>query len=125
MKSPCPCGLPATYSACCGRYHAGAAAPTPEALMRSRYSAFALGLGDYLLASWHASTRPADLDVITPPQPKWIGLQILGAALQDESHGTVHFIARCRVGGRAERLEEISRFVREEGRWYYVDGAIA
>lgn len=125
MKTPCPCGLPATYAACCGRYHAGAPAPTPEALMRSRYSAFALGFGDYLLATWHVTTRPGDLDVMTPPQPKWIGLKIVSTATQDATHGTVHFIARCRVGGRAERLEETSRFVREDGRWYYVDGEIA
>lgn len=124
MKHACPCGLPAAYEQCCGRYHAGEAAPTPEALMRSRYSGFALGLNHYLLASWHASTRPAELDVSTPPQPKWIGLKIVTSALQDAAHGTVHFIARYRVGGRAERLEEQSRFVREDGRWYYVDGDI-
>lgn len=123
--APCPCGLPGTLADCCGRFHAGAAAPTPEALMRSRYSAFALGLGDYLQATWHASTRPATLDVSTPPQPKWIGLKVVASALQDDTHGTVHFIARCRVGGRAERLEETSRFVKEDGRWYYLDGDIA
>lgn len=93
--------------------------------MRSRYSAFALSLGDYLHITWHTSTRPADLDVSTPPQPKWIGLKIVSHALQDEAHGTVHFIARYRVGGRAERLEETSRFVLEAGRWYYLDGDIA
>jgi len=90
--------------------------------MRSRYSAFALGLADYLLSTWHASTRPAELDVSTPPQPKWIGLKVIATGQQDDTHGTVHFIARCRIGGRAERLEEISRFVRTDGRWYYVDG---
>jgi len=93
--------------------------------MRSRYSAFALGLGEYLHATWHASTYPADLDVSTAPQPKWIGLKIVSTALQDEAHATVHFIARYRVGGRAERLEETSRFVLEDGRWYYLDGDIA
>ncbi|GAB2893629.1 hypothetical protein GCM10027046_23270 [Uliginosibacterium flavum] len=93
--------------------------------MRSRYSAFALGLGDYLRATWHASSCPTDLDVSTPPQPKWIGLKIAAVAQQDETHATVHFIARCRVGGRAERLEENSRFVLEDGRWYYLDGDIA
>jgi SEC-C motif-containing protein len=116
--------LPAAYALCCGRYHAGLSAPTPEALMRSRYSAFALGLGEYLQTSWHSSTRPAELDVSTPPQPKWIGLQIVSHAVQDDTHGTVHFIARYRSGGRAERLEEISRFVLEDGRWAYVDGDI-
>lgn len=92
--------------------------------MRSRYSAFVLGLESYLLTSWHPSTRPAELDVSTPPQPKWIGLKVLDKAMQDAEHGTVHFLARCRVGGKAERLEENSRFVRENGRWYYLDGDI-
>lgn len=92
--------------------------------MRSRYSAFALGLGGYLLETWHASTRPPELDIDTPPQPKWIGLQILDAAMQDASHGTVHFVARCRVGGKAHRQEENSRFVCEDGRWYYLDGVV-
>jgi len=93
--------------------------------MRSRYSAFALGLEDYLRASWHVSSCPKDLDLHTPPQPKWISLKIIASTLQDVDHGTVHFIATCRVGGRAERLEEISRFLHESGRWYYLDGEIA
>ncbi|MDQ7988696.1 MAG: YchJ family metal-binding protein [Candidatus Dactylopiibacterium sp.] len=120
----CPCGLPATYRDCCGRLHAGAPAASAEALMRSRYSAFALGLADYLRTSWHASTRPATLE-LAPPQPKWIGLKIVATRALDTDHASVHFIARCRVGGRAERLEETSRFVREHGHWYYVDGDIA
>ncbi|MEC5398822.1 YchJ family protein [Uliginosibacterium sp. H1] len=119
-KQPCPCGLPATYAACCGRYHGGETAPTPEALMRSRYSAYALGIDSYLLSTWHASTRPAELG--GDGSPKWIGLRVLSSALQDDHHGTVDFEARCRIGGRAERLREHSRFVREDGRWYYVDG---
>lgn len=93
--------------------------------MRSRYSAFALGLEDYLLATWHASTRPAALGLKEGPQPKWIGLKVIAGAQQDADHGTVHFVARCRIGGKAERLEETSRFVREDGRWYYVDGDLA
>ena len=120
LKSACPCGSSADYSDCCGRWHLGAAAPTPEALMRSRYSAYALGLADYLLETWHPSTRPAPLEI--DASVKWIGLQILSTILQDESHGRVEFLARCRIGGRAERMHENSRFVREEGRWYYLDG---
>lgn len=92
--------------------------------MRSRYCAFALGLGNYLLETWHPGTRPADLDVSTPPQPKWIDLQILDTAMQDATHGTVHFVARYRIGGKAHRLEENSRFVCEDGRWYYLDGVV-
>lgn len=117
----CPCGKPLVYAACCGQYHQGAAAPDPECLMRSRYSAYALGLADYLLASWHHTTRPQTLDLDNPPS-KWIGLQIVQTAMQDDTHGTVEFIARCRIQGRAERMHEVSRFVREAGRWYYVDG---
>lgn len=94
--------------------------------MRSRYSAFALGLEDYLLATWHPETRPEKLGLQTEPQPKWIGLQILSCSQEDESHGRVHFVARYRINGRAQRLEESSRFIRDdEGCWYYLDGDIA
>ena len=89
--------------------------------MRSRYSAFVLDLHAYLLASWHASTRPASLE---PPEPglKWLSLDVKRAAQQDADHGTVEFIARSKLGGRAHRLHESSRFVRENGEWLYVDG---
>lgn len=121
-QSQCTCGSPGTYAHCCGQYHDGKPAPTPEALMRSRYSAYALGLNDYLLATWHPSTRPASL-AHDGPAPKWIGLQVLRHAIQDEDHGSVEFVARCRIAGRAERMHETSRFVREDGRWYYLDGS--
>jgi len=81
------------------------------------------GLEDYLLATWHASTRPAALNLGAAPQPKWLGLQVKAQAETGDA-ATVEFVARCRVGGRAQRLHEISRFVREDGRWYYVDGVI-
>ncbi len=121
--SPCPCGNPLPYATCCGRWHAGEAAPTAEALMRSRYSAFVLGLSDYLLDTWHASTRPA---AIEPNEPglKWLGLQVKRHTPLDADHAEVEFIARSKLGGRAHRLHETSRFVREGGRWYYVDGTI-
>jgi SEC-C motif-containing protein len=120
----CPCGLPAPYADCCGRYHAGPLhlqAPDAEALMRSRYSAFVKGLPDYLLATWHASTRPATLEP-DPPGLRWLGLDVRRHASQDADHATVEFVARSKLGGRAQRLHEISRFVREEGRWFYLDG---
>ena len=87
--------------------------------MRSRFSAFALGLNDYLLASWHASTRPASL----PGEPGgvWKGLKIVSAAQQDDA-GTVHFRATCLEQDRWSQLEEQSRFVREQGHWFYLDG---
>lgn len=96
-------------------------APTAEALMRSRYSAFVLDKLPYLLASWHPSTRPVSLEP-NPPDLKWLGLAIKQARDQDADHATVEFVARSRQAGRANRLHEVSRFVREDGRWYYVDG---
>jgi SEC-C motif-containing protein len=122
--APCPCGLPQTYERCCGRWHAGEPAPDAERLMRSRYAAYALGLGDYLLATWQAGTRPETLDVATPPQPKWIGLDVRRHEPAGDT-AIVEFTARYRVGGRAHKLHETSRFVREDGRWYYVDGDLA
>ena len=124
---PCPCGSTLAYAGCCGRWHTEhadggtLAAPTPEALMRSRYSAYVLDLRNYLLASWHAATRPAEL---APPEPglKWLGLALKHTALQDADHGTVEFVARSKLAGRAHRLHETSRFVRENGEWFYVDG---
>ncbi len=115
----CPCGKGPAYADCCGRWHAGQAAPTAEALMRSRYSAFVLGLADYLLATWHPNTRPAELTLES--SIRWLGLEVR-AAHEDGDRATVEFVARSKLGGRAARLHETSRFVREVGRWFYVDG---
>jgi SEC-C motif domain protein len=122
--SACPCGSGQAYAACCGRWHAGAPAPTAEALMRSRYSAFVLGLEPYLLASWHVSTRPESLGLAESAATKWLGLDIRQARLQDENHATVEFVARYRIAGRGHRLHELSRFVCEDGCWFYVDGEV-
>lgn len=121
---PCPCGSGRPYEACCGPFHAGRAAPTAEALMRSRYSAFTLQQADYLLASWHPQSRPERLDLAESPAPKWLGLKILATQMTGPDTATVEFVARCRIGGRASRLHEVSRFERIEGRWYYLDGDI-
>ena len=124
---PCPCGSGQPYDACCGRFHAGALrlqAPDAERLMRSRYSAYVLGLADYLLATWHPGTRPAAIEP-DPPGLKWLGLDVRGHAQQDDDHATVSFVARSKLGGRAHRLQETSRFVREGGRWFYVDGDLS
>lgn len=129
MKKPllaahadCPCGSGQTYANCCGRWHAGytdgAPAPTPEALMRSRYSAYVFGLIDYLLATWHPSTSPGEL--VLPPV-KWLGLDVRYAQAKGDA-GVVEFVARLRENGRGVRLHEVSRFVRKDGRWLYVDG---
>ena len=92
--------------------------------MRSRYSAFVLDLRDYLLATWHASTRPASIDA---PEPglRWLGLEVKGHVAQDPDHATVAFVARSKLGGKAHRLVETSRFVRENGSWFYVDGDVS
>ena len=90
--------------------------------MRSRYSAFVLGRTDYLAATWHASTRPADVAV--DPGTMWLGLEVRQHTVQDADHTEVEFVARYRVAGRGARIHERSRFVREGGRWFYVDGDV-
>lgn len=119
----CPCGSEQRYGACCGPLHDGFAAASAEALMRSRYSAYVLGLKDYLLATWHPRTRAADLNLDTTPPTRWLGLQLRRHQQTGEDSAIVEFVARYRLGGgSAVRLHETSRFVREGGRWYYVDG---
>lgn len=90
--------------------------------MRSRYTAYALGNESYLLNSWHASTRPVSLGLGEEPAPKWIGLKVLRHEQQDDAHAVVEFVARYKVNGRAFKLQESSRFVKENGRWFYIDG---
>lgn len=126
----CPCGrrdaagrvLP--YARCCGPYvedFDGTPAPDAEALMRSRYSAFVLERAAYLLATWHTSKRPSQLTF--DPGVKWLGLEVREHQPIDATHAEVEFVARQRdQSGRAVRLHERSRFVREDGRWYYLDG---
>lgn len=99
------------------------AAPDAEALMRSRYTAFVLGDSGYLLATWHPDTRPDALPL--DPAQQWLGLQVKAHLPIDATHAEVAFVARSRdASGRASRLVEHSRFVREGGRWYYVDGRL-
>ena len=121
MKEACPCGRSAAFAACCGRY-IGTQVPAPDAesLMRSRYTAFVLGDAAHLLATWHASTRPATLELDVAV--KWLGLAVKNHTLIDATHAEVEFVARSRVQGRGQRLHERSRFVREDGWWLYVDG---
>lgn len=119
----CPCGSGASYAECCGPLHAGAAAPDAERLMRSRYCAHVLELEPYILATWHSTTRPPDAG-LDGPKPKWLGLEVKRHQ-PDGDRAIVEFIARFRIGGRAERMHETSRFVREDGRWFYLDGKFA
>jgi len=124
--SLCPCGSHTAYVACCGRWHTGPLhlqAPDAEALMRSRYSAYVMGLEDYVRDTWHPSTRPEqpmELDATV----RWLGLEVRRHEPAGAEHAIVEFVARSKLGGRAARLHETSRFVREGGRWYYLDGEV-
>jgi SEC-C motif-containing protein len=114
----CPCGLGGPYDECCGRFHQGGNAPTAELLMRSRYAAFALGDRAYLLRTWHSTTKPRRL---TLDDTQWSGLEIVDKAQGGlfDKEGVVEFNAR-HAGGV---LHERSRFLREDGKWVYLDAA--
>ena len=130
---PCPCGGLGAYGECCGPLHQGAAAKTVAALMRSRYSAFVLHLEDYLRRTWYPDTCPTDMGLSS--HTCWKRLEVLNHWQQDghqdgqreqegqhEQQGWVHFRATFQEHGRWQRLEELSRFTRLDGRWVYVDG---
>ncbi len=117
---PCSCGG-GEYAACCGHYHQQLNAPDAASLMRSRYSAYVLQLEDYLLATWHSSTRPASLN-LAADQSKWLGLEVKKHVNESATRATVEFVARYKIAGKAHRLHEISRFVFEENNWFYLDG---
>lgn len=97
---------------------------TAEALMRSRFAAFKRADREWLLRTWHRSTRPDDLDLAD--NPRWRGLQILDTidGGPDDTEGVVEFRASYIADGELGILQERSRFVREDGRWYYVDGDV-
>ena len=127
MQTDCACGSNKNFTDCCGCYIEGnTPAPSAEALMRSRYVAYTLGREDYLLATWHPSTRPATLDMVDKIETKWLGLEVKRHeyTLQKPDRALVEFVARYKVVGRAHRLHEVSRFVREGEQWFYVDGDI-
>ncbi|AZI42784.1 hypothetical protein EHF33_08520 [Deinococcus psychrotolerans] len=112
----CPCNSKQPYAQCCGpRLSGEQPAQTPEALMRSRYSAYVLQDATYLLTTWHPTTRPAELEVGT--QPQWLGLNVRRAA-----GDTVSFTARYQERGVRRELRERSTFVQESGKWFYLDG---
>ncbi len=123
IQHPCPCGRAPAFSACCGRYlGTDVSAPDAESLMRSRYTAFVRGDATYLQATWHASHRPPSLEL--EAGVKWLGLEVKRHTLIDADHAEVEFVARSRIQGRGRRLHELSRFVQENGHWFYVDGDI-
>ncbi len=124
--SACPCGSGKTYAACCNPYlDHEQRPPTAETLMRSRYSGYVLAREDYLLRTWHESTRPETLDLGDAGKLHWLGLKIVRVEVggPDDTRGVVEFVARYKVGGKAHRLHETSRFVQEGGQWFYLDGA--
>jgi SEC-C motif-containing protein len=131
----CPCGGP-SLATCCGPFIDGSAIPqSAETLMRSRYTAYGLRDEPYLLATWHSSTRPTEPLISDEEKLQWLGLEVKSALRlrqrkaedADLTTDTVEFVARFKINGRAQRLHEISNFVREpaEGglRWFYVDGS--
>ena len=136
--APCPCRVreaaPLSYGQCCQPWHLGLAegrhAPTPEALMRSRYSAYALAqtndafgrsLLSYLLATWHTGTKPGEMEL----QPlQWTGLELLHAQTEGDA-GVVEFIAHHKLNGKGVRMHETSRFLRVNGAWKYLDGDVS
>jgi SEC-C motif domain protein len=124
---PYPCGSGQPFTVCCGLcLLEEIAAPTAEVLMRSRYCAYIRRDEAYLLRTWHPAARPDCLNIACDDGLRWIGLKILNrtAGGANDNSGTVEFVARYKVGGKAGRLHENSRFVREDGKWYYVDGEI-
>ena len=128
MAQDCPCGCADAQgramdeALCCGQYLLGQAAPNAQALMRSRYTAFVRGNVPYLLATWHASTRPASL--LLQAHAQWLGLEIRQHRMTGPDTAEVEFVARFRVAGRAVRQHELSRFVCEGHLWYYLDGDV-
>jgi SEC-C motif domain protein len=122
----CPCGSTATLETCCGQYLDGEAAPTAEKLMRSRYSAFVLGRGDYLAATL-STEQQKDFDIedfnASAANTKWQGLEVRNSSDGGESDetGTVEFVARYKAGKDQITHHELAMFTREEGRWVFSD----
>lgn len=122
MSNKCPCGG-GKYTKCCQPFHQATKLPrTPEELMRSRYSAYARGLEDYVRATWHASTVPENLTL--DDNPAWLQLQILATGLHG-NRGYVHFKAYFQQDDEIAVMEEQSYFIRENNRWYYLDGEVS
>lgn len=120
----CHCGSGLTYNQCCRPLHDGKIAKTAEQLMRSRYSAYVQGDAAYLHKTWHQTTRPALKQLRQPENVNWTGLTIIHTELGTETDktGLVEFIANFSEKGVENQLHETSRFVKERGKWYYVEG---
>jgi len=126
-NTPCPCQSSLSYALCCGRYHKGKlSAPTAEALMRSRYTAYVLGDAQYLYRTWHESTRPSLVSLRESGPLDLIGLKIIStlAGGEKDSKGMVEFVASSKsasMPGEIEQHKEKSLFVRIKNRWVYID----
>ncbi len=122
---PCPCGSGDRFDGCCAPLLRGAEAPSAERLMRSRYTAFVVGDARHLLETWHPGTRPAELDL--SPSLRWTGLEIVDVVDggDGDTRGVVEFRAHWRDGSERGVLAERSRFVRQSGRWWYLDGKVS
>lgn len=120
---PCPCESEKPYKTCCQPYvEQTLDAPTAEALMRSRYTAFTLLNEAYLRYSWHPDTCPKNIHLSENTQ--WLGLKIKNtlAGSENDETGEIEFVARNKTSGKASRIHENSRFSRFNSRWVYIDG---
>jgi SEC-C motif domain protein len=126
--SKCPCGSSLHYKDCCKAFHDGLmVAESAERLMRSRYSAYVKNNKDYLLETWHQSTRPdpKEFELDSNSEFRWLELEIIKteAGTERDLEGLVHFQAKYRFQGQAGKMDEASKFLKEDGKWYYVDGS--
>jgi SEC-C motif-containing protein len=120
----CPCGSGCDYALCCSQFLHGKSAGTAEQLMRSRYTAYTLEDETYLLETWHSTTRPQTLNLSSQNPIKWVDLRILKHSVDPDnsSRASVEFVVRYKSNGRAQKMHELSAFVNENGRWFYLDG---
>ena len=126
-NEPCLCGVGRAFLECCRPYLTmEIPAPTAETLMRSRYSAYVLGDESYLLCTWHETSRPVQLNLNADGGLNWLGLNILACEKggSGDTEGSVEFVAKYQLGNEAQQLNEISRFVKEDGQWFYLNGEI-
>jgi len=126
----CPCGSTNAFNLCCGRYlllttSKPSVPQTAEALMRSRYTAFVKGNELYLSQTWHPTTRPTQI-LGDQSNIKWVDLKIINTinGKPDDNEGVVEFEARYKSNGKMTKLHEVSRFIKEDAQWFYLDGAL-
>lgn len=125
-KEHCPCGSGKSYQKCCKVFHEGSPAPTAEALMRARYSAYHMLNSDYLIHTWHPGSRPKRIQITEKSGVQWLKLEVIRTDMgsANDKMGVVEFKASYEIEGRTGFLHEISNFVKEDNQWYYFDGEI-